>query len=122
MTPHRCNLSSKKANRQKSNTVNDHIIGVTSIGKFTTEKFKKNYLKVKNDMDWAELNDTDVTKSIEKMCVEWLPDHLWLWAQCRITRDEHKSSNLERGTNIEVADKMKLDHYNKAKIIIENFK
>ena len=122
LTPHRCNLSSKNANIQKYNTVNDHVIGVTSIGKFTTEEFKIKYLKVKNDKNWSEINYTDVTKSIEKMCYEWLPNHLWLWAQCRITKEEHKSSNLERGTNMEIIEKMKLSHYNKARIIVENYK
>ena len=52
------------------------------------------------------------TSIIEKMCDEWLPKHLWLWAQCRITKEEHKSSNLERGTNIKISDKKKLYHYN----------
>ena len=122
LTPYKCNLSSQIANMQKANTVNDHIIGVTSIGKFTTEQFKKKYLKINDNSGWYGLSDLDITESIEKMCREWLPDHLWLWAQCRITKEEHKSNNLARGTDMTVAEKMKLTHYNKAKIIIENYK
>ena len=56
------------------------------------------------------------------MCKIWLPKHLWLWAMCRVTEDEHKSSNLKRGTTMKVDDKRKLKHYNNANIIIEAYK
>ena len=123
LTPHKCNLSSKKANLEDSSkTVADHVIGVTSIGEYTIKEFQKKYLKVKPNVAWPEFDDIYIKKSIEKMCYEWLPKHLWLWAQCRITKEEHKSSNLERGTNMKISDKKKLYHYNKAKILVENYK
>ena len=56
------------------------------------------------------------------MCDEWLPNHLWLWSQCRITKEEHKSDRLKRGTDMSISNKKKLIHYNNAKIIIEKYK
>ena len=116
----------KKANIQKSNTVNDHIIGVTSIGEHTIENFKKSYLKIKEDKNWLELDYPYILESINKMCDDWLPNHLWLWAMCRLTKEEHDSGEdgirVERGTSMKIDDKRKLKHYNDAGIIIEKYK
>ena len=128
LTPSKCKLSSKEANKLKltgnskqSNFVADHIIGVTSIGELATEELKANYLNIKTDTDWSKVNYVQIQKAIEKMCNKWLPNHLWLWAMCRVTKEEHKSDRLKRGTDIEISDKKKLKHYNNANIIIEKY-
>lgn len=56
------------------------------------------------------------------MCDYWLEDNLWLWAQCRITKNEHKSENLPRGTEFSIKQKANLEHYSLAKIVIEHYK
>ena len=133
LTAKKCNLSSKKANELKlsgksknSDFVSDHIIGVTSIGEYVIKNFKAKYLKIKQDKDWVELDYPYILLSINKMCDDWLSNHLWLWAMCRLTKEEHDSGEdgirVERGTNIKVDDKRKLKHYSDAGIIIEEYK
>jgi len=133
LTAKKCNLSSKKANELRStgnsknnNFVSDHIIGVTSIGEYVIKNFKKKYLKIKEDKNWLELDYPYILKAIDEMCDDWLSNHLWLWAMCRITKEEHDLGEdgvrVERGTSMKIDDKRKLKHYNNAGIIIEEYK
>ena len=132
LSPSKCNLSSKAANKLKrsgaisSNFVDDHIVGVTSIGEFVINEFKNNYLKIGSEQDWLDIDYIHIQKSLDKMSDEWLLNHLWLWATCRLTKEEHKCSkdndkSLKRGTNMSIIDKVKLEHYNDANIIIEGY-
>ncbi len=133
MTPKRCNLSSRKANElismgnsKNSDFVSDHIIGVTSIGQYVIRNFEEKYLEIKRDENWLELDYADILKGIDIMCDSWLSNHLWLWAMCRLTKEEHNSGEdgkrVERGTNMSIDDKRKLKHYNDAGVEIEEYK
>lgn len=133
LTSKKCNLSSKKANELKrignsksSDFVSDHIIGVTSIGEYVIRNFKKKYLKIKKDENWLELDYPYILESIDKMCDNWLSNHLWLWAMCRLTKEEHDlgedGKRVKRGTDMKIDDKRKLKHYNDAGVIIEEYK
>ena len=117
LTPKRCDLSSKEANkiRRTSSTTNDHIIGMTDTAIYIKNEFIKD-VKIE---DWLNLGW--IEGKIEYMCNDWLPDHLWLWAQCRLTRDEHRSGNLPRATGYEVGEKRMLKHYEDAGIEVEKY-
>jgi len=126
LTPFKCNLSSKAANKlkrkKKTGTTNDHIIGVTSTGQYCINAFKNDFLKISTEPEWADTDIIHVQKCLEKMSDEWLKNHLWLWATCRITHEEHSPERLPRGTDISVEKKINLEHYNKANILIEEYK
>ena len=120
----RSGISSKSANLNKKNTTQDHVIGVTLAGQTIAKELDK---RVNNKYD----NLDNVQKTIDEMCNEWLPNNLWLWATCRITREEHKSNRLYRGDEVPkeyinshspIEYKKKLIHYKEAKIIIEEYK
>jgi|TARA_B110000263_G_C15125588_1_gene426428 hypothetical protein len=115
LTPLRCNISSRAANNSKKQYVKDHVIGVTSAGQYiarTLDALVSNNYK----------NISNIDNAIREMTENWLKDHLWLWATCRVTHDEHKQENLDRGDNrFTVDQKEKLLHYNEAGIIIEEY-
>ena len=72
-------------------------------------------------------NLNDVHCSINDLCNDWLFEHMWLWAQCKITIEEHHIQNLERvyiGKIVktleeEINYKFNLEHYNNAKEVIQ---
>ena len=119
ITPKRCNMSSKEANspKNKDNRVNDHVIGVTTC----SEYIKKIFLNGKrsNENTWK---DEDWIKArINELCNNWLENNLWLWAECRITKKEHTVERLQRGTELKIKAKRKLEHYDNAEIIISDY-
>ena len=119
LTPFRSGLSSKRANRTQSKTTNDHIIGVTLTGQYV-----KNELDKRVNDNYKDLNRKILREAIKDMSHDFLPNHLWLWATCRITRDEHKAGNLERGDDAPEGKnplkyKANFEHYKKAKLQIK---
>ena len=121
LTSSRCGISSKKANRNKSNTVNDHVIGVTSSAEYVIKSYCEDFLEVNPNAPWDNISNEKIISSIDQMAKNWLKDHLWLWAQCRITKDEHKGSNLIRGTSDSVEYKKSFLHYKEAGIKVEKY-
>ena len=121
LTPSRCGISSKKANRNNSSTVNDHVIGVTSSADYVIRSYCKDFLEVDRNASWDKVTNQSVISSVDKMANNWLKDHLWLWVQCRITKDEHKGSNLSRGTSDSIEYKKNFLHYKKAGIKVEKY-
>ena len=86
-----------------------------------------------NDDPFKHVNNLkDVKNSIDELCNTWLFDHLWLWAQCKITVREHDVHNLKRvyigkvdgikTIEDEVKYKFNLEHYKNATITITSFK
>ena len=120
-TPKRCGISSKCANNDKTKIVNDHIIGVTSCAEYVIETFCKDFLLLKSIHSWNDVDNDRIIASIDNMANNWLKDNLWLWAQCRLTREEHKGSNLKRGTSQSVDYKLQLKHYEDAGIEIVDY-
>lgn len=119
LTPKRCNLSSEAANLfsdQKGKTTNDHVVGVTDASIHIINEFRKDL----PDNPWEDL--CWVSERIKYMCNDWLPENLWLWAQCRVTREEHKADNLKREVKKDIEYKLNLEHYNEANIKIEQYK
>ena len=119
LTPFRSGLSSKRANLKQSKSTSDHIIGVTLTGQYV-----KNELDKRVNDNYKNLNSKDLQMAIKDMSHDFLPNHLWLWATCRITRSEHKAENLERGDNAPEGKnplkyKANFEHYKKAKFPIE---
>lgn len=113
LTPKKCGLYSEKSfGKPIKETTNDHVIGVTTCSEFVLQEFKK---EIK---DWKDI--VHVNKVVEYMSNEWLPKHLWLWAQCKITREEHNPSNLSRGdSQYTLEQKKNLEHYKAAGIVIK---
>jgi len=120
LTPLRSGLSSKAANDSKSKIVKDHVIGVTLAGQTIANELDS---RVK---DYSSLDR--VQKHIKRMCKDWLRSHMWLWATCRITQDEHSPKRLKRASKINPGSESMLDfkknfkHYDEAGIIIEKYK
>ena len=138
LSPKKCNLVSENALATAGKTTNDHIIGVTACSQYVLKIFKEKIttnLKLPKNEDPFRLvsNLDDLISSIDELCNYWLFDHLWLWAQCKITISEHDIHNLKRvyigqvnGINTveeEIEYKFNLKHYNNAKepIIIASF-
>ena len=121
LTPSRCNLSSQQANKNKSKCTQDHVIGVTSVAQYVIEIFRKDFLKIEEKEDWSLFDNSKIQNRIGEMCDKWLKDNLWLWSQCRITKDEHKGDNLARGTKFSIEQKANLEHYDLANIVIEHY-
>jgi len=124
LTPFKSGLSSKRANRKQSKSTGDHIIGVTLAGQY-----------IKGELDrlvnnkYQNLNSKILRQAIKELSHDFLPNHLWLWAQCRLTRNEHKPSNLYRGDNAPkesrldpLAYKANLMHYDEAGIVVESYR
>ncbi len=130
-TPMRCNLSSEEANKNPNNTAKDHIIGATLCAQYVKYIFQEG--KEGKDMIWANKDshganfDDWLAGRIDYMCNVWLKDHLWLWAQCRLTKKEHnQSSGVQRicGDDPlrEILYKANLEHYKKAEVVLSNYK
>jgi len=110
LSPKICNLSSEEANRKLkvNRSTSDHIIGVTLCSRYVIEVFKQKVIEVlilkkeisknsPNEDPFIHLKNLDIAeKVIEDMCENWLSEHLWLWAQCRVTVTEHKAENIAR--------------------------
>lgn len=110
LSPKICNLSTEDANRKPKieATTSDHVIGVTLCARYVIEVFKlklievlilndKNNNKLLNEDPFMHLKNLGITERvIEDMCENWLSEHLWLWAQCRVTITEHRSENILR--------------------------
>ena len=84
----------------------------------------KNELDNRVNNNYKDLNKKILRKAIKDMSHDFLPNHLWLWATCRITRNEHKAGNLERGDDAPEGKnplkyKANFEHYKKAKLQIE---
>jgi len=102
ITPPKTGLISEEAcdmNLTRSDCTDDHIFGVTEIGKVVLETFIESGL----DVDY--------------MVDEWLYEHLHYWFECRITKDEHRSDRLARGKHT-LEEKENLVHYQEAGIEI----
>jgi len=122
LSAYRCGLSSKEANsiestkKRQKNTTHDHVIGVTLTGRYISENLDK---RVKNNYKDLKFVET----KINEMVKDWLKDRLWLWATCRITKEEHKllsSKDIKKYSAME--HKKNLIHYNKARIEVEGYK
>ena len=120
LTPFKCGISSKEANKNKINCVKDHVIGVTLAGQIIARE-----LDNRLGNDYSSLDK--VRYQINLMCDDWLQNNLWLWATCRITRDEHSPKRLLRGSKINSGKlsmleyKKSLLHYKEANIEIEKY-
>jgi hypothetical protein len=110
--------------------VNDHIIGVTTIGERVKNEIDGRLikeLKIKNDNDpykyLYELKKDKwflfVVKVIDDMANNWLPRNLILWAQCNVTAEQHKTSSIRRDEK-DLLKKLNFEHYSED-IIIEKY-
>lgn len=121
LTPLRSGISSKVANNSKTKIVKDHVIGVTLAGQTIANELDR---RVKGD--YSKLDR--VQKHINSMCKDWLQHHLWLWATCRLTYDEHSPKRLKRASQIDPGSESMLDfkknlkHYEQAGISVEEYK
>ena len=92
-----------KLARQLSQTVVDHILGVTEVGVQTFIEYR--------DQNW----------NTEYMCEEWLPNNLQLYLTCRLLKSEHQkeddndSNGVARGQHT-LQEKIMLDHYKESGI------
>ena len=73
-------------------TVQDHVIGATLIGKTVSKEFTKQKFDIKFMVD------------------KWLYKNLYLWSTIRVTKEEHQVSNIARNSNT-LKEKIKLKHY-----------
>jgi len=136
LTPKRSGLSTRKANEARKNKktgircVNDHIIGVTTIGERVKNEIDSRLikeLKIKNDNDpykyLYELKKDKwflfVFKVVDDMANNWLPRNLILWAQCNVTPEQHKKSSIRRDEK-NLFKKLNFEHYSED-IIIEKY-
>jgi len=136
LTPKRSGLSTRKANEARKNKktgircVNDHIIGVTTIGERVKNEIDSRLikeLKIKNDNDpykyLYELKKDKwflfVVKVVDDMANNWLPRNLILWAQCNVTEEQHKKSSIRRDEK-NFFKKLNFEHYSED-IIIEKY-
>ena len=133
LTPKRSGLSTRKANelrKNKKRCVNDHIIGVTTIGEIVKNEFDRRLikeLKIKNDNDpykyLYKLKKNKwflfVVKVIDDMANNWLPRNLILWAQCSVTENQHKTDKIRRDEK-DWRKKLNFEHYSDD-IIIEKY-
>jgi hypothetical protein len=120
LSPKICNLSSEAANKNFKDTTSDHIIGVTLCAQYIINIFQEG--KESKFIDWQDENWLD--NRIDYMCNIWLKDNLWLWTQCRITKDEHNPKNgllrnmVKETIFEEIIYRADLRHYKKAKIVV----
>jgi hypothetical protein len=73
--------------------VNDHVLGATEIGSYIHKTLKESNYNV----DW--------------MVSEWLFDNLYLWGTVKVTKSEHKSTNILRNQNHTIDQKSNFEHY-----------
>ena len=92
-------ISSDAIDLPSSQTTADHIFGAVEIGKTVKDAFEAS------------------GRNINYMVEEWLYDNLYLWMTIRVTKEEHKSSNIiKNGHTIE--QKRKMMHYKKVSTLI----
>lgn len=75
-------------------TTGDSIIGTKLIGEIVTEEFRRGNITIDNSE-------------------EWIYENLWLWTQCTVTKEEHKSENIKRQNQhkITLSEKVNFEHY-----------
>ena len=105
----KCN---NKNNENKTPLVFDHLIGYKSISKKVVRDFVDDY---KLDID--------------KMANNWVQKYICLWLVVKVTKDEHKSENIQRGDKAgagitDVKSKLMFKHYREDISILldKNFK
>ena len=98
-------------NKNKTPRVFDHLIGYKSISK----EVVKNIIHFK-------FND-------EYLCNNWLENHIYLWMGVKVTKEEHKAENIQRGDKAgegitDVKSKLMFKHYREDISILldKNFK
>jgi len=98
-------------NKNKTPRVFDHLIGYKSISK----EVVKNIIHFK-------FND-------EYLCNNWLENHICLWMGVKVTKEEHKAENIQRGDKAgegitDVKSKLMFKHYREDISILldKNFK
>lgn len=138
LTPKKVNLSSKIANSIKNpkNCTSDHIIGVTLCSEYVIQIFRqKMSLRIFNTINEPEdpfknLKDDSIYREvINEMCNDWLKDHLWLWAMCRVTKKEHSPANggirrdyeFKDDLTLEIKYRANLGHYDDAGVEIQHY-
>ena len=108
-----------RAGNKIKETANDHIIGSSIIGYYvvktfnnrlrielgltkrknkTSQRIFKTLAEKKYDKNWFEI----IFTCAEDLSKNWLKDNLCLWSQCRLSSNEHKSTNLPRGWLMDV--------------------
>jgi|SRR5210317_1382010 len=90
-----CGIKTRNAsNSPKSETTGDSIIGTKLIGEIVTEEFKRGNITIDNSEEWIYKN-------------------LWIWAQCTVTKEEHKAENIKRQNHYKLTleDKVNFEHY-----------
>jgi len=102
---------SKKENGNKTPLVFDHLIGYKSISKKVVQDF------------------IDLKLDKESMCDKWLENHICLWMGVKVTKEEHKAENIQRGDKAgegitDVKSKLMFKHYREDISILldKNFK
>jgi hypothetical protein len=99
-----CGITTENASKiSSSEKTGDSIIGTKLIGEIVTEEFKRGNLTI----DTAE---------------DWIYENLWLWAQCTVTKEEHKSENIKRQNQhkLTLDEKVVFGHYPAGTKIIYN--
>ena len=157
LSPFKTGLSSKDGNKSDEETADDHIIGSSIIGYYvvktfnnrlrielglkkqknkTSQRIFKTLAEKKYDKNWFEI----IFTCAEDLSKNWLKDNLCLWSQCRLSRDEHKSTNLPRGWLMDINEikkstndlneeekleiiwkKLNFTHYDNAKIKVVGY-
>ena len=80
-------------NLTSNDYTDDHLFGATGIGEHVHHEFKNN------------------NYNIAFMIDDWLYKNLYLWGTVRVTKEEHKSYNIERNAGHKIDDKLKFRHY-----------
>jgi len=85
-------LVSIEASKGNKKTTLDHWAGMTEVGRYVHEVFKKSGY----NMDW--------------MINEWLYDNLHLWGTIKVTKEEHHKDNIIQNKHT-LQEKNELKHY-----------
>ncbi len=83
-------------------TTGDHIFGAVEIGRTVKDAFEK-----------SEYN-------MEYMLNEWLFENLYLWMTVKVSKEEHKSSNIIKNKN-SIEEKRKMMHYKSVSELMAKF-
>ena len=95
-------VSAATIGKPTSQTTGDHIFGAVEIGKTVKEAFEHHQ------------------RDINYMVDTWLYENVWLWMTIKVTKDEHKSSNIiKNGHSIE--EKMEMKHYKSVSELMAKF-
>jgi hypothetical protein len=72
----------------------DSIIGTKLIGEVVSEEYRSGNVSINNFEDW-------------------IYENLWLWAQCTVSKEEHKAENIKRQNQhkITLEEKVNFRHY-----------